>query len=502
MTLFSREPNPAPFSFIPTEQWEGSDGSWNTFGIQVGTPGQTFRVFASTASQETWIPIAGACGPTDPVNCTQLRGIQNGSTTGFNTNASSSWLLANIYSLGLEDNLNYTGNGEYGFDSIGPGLQDNSLSIGHQIVAGIVTNRFMLGIFGLRPKDMNFMDSNNPQPSFMSSLRNQSLIPSLSYGYSAGASYRNQSPASLTLGGYDAAAFKPNNLNFTLNSNATREMVIGIQEIQADNTLVGTVSLLPQGILSFIDSTIPEIWLPLEACLIFENSFGLIFDNYTERYLLNDTVHLKLKELNPTITFKLGANATGGPTIDLTFPYAAFDLEAGWPIYQNQTNYFPLRRALNESQFAIGRIFLQETYLIADYERGDFSISQSVFTADPKPNVISILPVEELDTPNRGISQGVIIGSAVGTFALLTFLCVGIFVYWRFKKKQKKLEASTKADLKQSEAENPYLVEISAGEEGPKELFALNEFTYTRSAEMDAGLVPEMGGKEIMAELP
>ncbi len=50
---------------------------------------------------------------------------------------SSTWLPINLYELGLEQNLNLTGNGEYGFDSVGLELADSGgLTLGHQIVAG------------------------------------------------------------------------------------------------------------------------------------------------------------------------------------------------------------------------------------------------------------------------------------------------------------------------------------------------------------------------------
>lgn len=87
---------------------------------------------------------------------------------------------------------------------------------------------------------------------------------------------------------------------------------------------------------------------------------GLQLDNATGRYLVNDTTHARLKELNPIITFKLGNQTYGGETLNIVLPYATFDLQVGYPIYPNATNYFPLRRAMNDTQYTIGRAFLQE----------------------------------------------------------------------------------------------------------------------------------------------
>jgi len=141
---------------------------------------------------------------------------------------------------------------------------------------GIVTKNFMIGVFGLGPKPTNFSDFNDPQPSYMWSLKNQSLIPSLSYSYTAGASYNN-SLASLVLGGYDASQknlSKQAAQDVQFNMDLGYNLRVGLQEILVTDSLAGTVTLLPEGIMTYIDSTIPEIWLPVPACEMFESAFG------------------------------------------------------------------------------------------------------------------------------------------------------------------------------------------------------------------------------------
>ena len=127
-------------------------------------------------------------------------------------------------------------------------------------ILGIATKAYYLGQFGLGPKATNFTDFETPSPSYLWSLKNQTLIPSLSWGYTAGAAYRlKKVVGSLVLGGYDASRFTPNNMNFTFNSDDSRLLTVGIQTIQATNTLQGIMSLLPSGILALVDSTFPEI---------------------------------------------------------------------------------------------------------------------------------------------------------------------------------------------------------------------------------------------------
>ena len=71
---------------------------------------------------------------------------------------------------------------------------------------------------GLNPRPSNFTNFSNPVPSYLSSLKTQGLIPSLSWAYTAGNQYRlNEVLGSLVLGGFDASRFVPNNLTILFN---------------------------------------------------------------------------------------------------------------------------------------------------------------------------------------------------------------------------------------------------------------------------------------------
>lgn len=117
-----------------------------------------------------------------------------------------------------------------------------------------------------------------------------------------------------------------------------------------------------------IDSSPPDMQLPMSACQAFEQVFGLTYDPTTDLYLVDDSIHAQLQELDPSVTFRLGFLEAGGPSVNITLPYGAFDLQASSPIYPNTTNYFPLRHAANSTQYTLGSTFLQEAYVIADYE--------------------------------------------------------------------------------------------------------------------------------------
>lgn len=108
---------------------------------------------------------------------------------------SSTWSLKDLYGLGYESNLGYQGteyNGTYGYDTLGIQGKGANVSVDHQVIAAIENKKFFVGNLGLSPYQINFTSSTDSSPSLLASLKNKNLIPGLSYGYTAGASYRKK----------------------------------------------------------------------------------------------------------------------------------------------------------------------------------------------------------------------------------------------------------------------------------------------------------------------
>jgi hypothetical protein len=120
-----------------------------------------------------------------------------------------------------------------------------------------------------------------------------------------------------------------------------------------------------------------------------EKAFSLHHDSNTDLYLLFRTT---VKNSRKNSLLRLHARQlTNEPTPHFKILYAVLDLEVGWRSYDKDTyRYLPIRRAANESQFTLGRAFLQEVYLIADYERGNFSLIQARYDPRQKRERISI----------------------------------------------------------------------------------------------------------------
>ena len=245
---------------------------------------------------------------------------------------------------------------------------------------------------------------------------------------------------SLTLGGFDASRFSPNNLTFPFDADDSRRLTLGLQSVTVSNTLQGALTPLSQGALFMIDSSVPDIWLPMSACQLFEQAFGLIYDPLTDLYLVNDSIHKQLQQKEPTVTFKLGITESEGPSVDITLPYGAFDLQASSPIYPNATKYFPLRRSANETQQTLGRAFLQEAYIIADYERSNFSVYQAVFK-EPNPSQIVTIHSTSYTAANSSttlgghhrLNHGDVVALAFGVVVFLGIIMATVTFMYRRK---------------------------------------------------------------------
>ena len=202
--------------------------------------------------------------------------------------------------------------------------------------------------------------------------------------------------ASLTLGGYDTNKYEANNITFIFAPDNEHDTMVAIQSITTpsrDDANPLATEMLPSKVYALIDATVPELWLPIEACAAFEYEFGLMYDNETDLYLINDTQHEILKERNASVTLKLGQGPDSSATVSIVLPYAAFDLRARPPFRNiaNESYYFPIRRA-NSSQTTLGRTFLQEAYIIVDYEVSRFQLGQVVWDQTTSQNLKLIPP--------------------------------------------------------------------------------------------------------------
>lgn len=256
--------------------------------------------------------------------------------------------------------------------------------------------------------------------------------------------------------------------------------------------------MLTAGITPTIDTAVPELWLPQTVCDAFATAFGLSYDSSADRYTISASAHNTLTASPPNVTFTIGSSASGGATINIQVPYAAFDLKASYPIFPNSTLYFPLRRAANDSQYALGRVFMQEVYLTVDWERDVFNISQAVFNSPmPASNIVTIQSVNSTnlittdDNNNDGskkLSAGAIASIAIGALLVILLIIGGI---WFMRRRKTRANTEPTETARVDEKQN-------FGDGAPEAVDHYARDTKSRvggaptDAEIDGQEVPEM----------
>jgi len=252
----------------------------------------------------------------------------------------------------------------------------------------------------------------------------------------------------LAFGGYDQSRFVPNNITFPFDANDSRKPSLNIQAIVSQNLSNEPVNLLPDGAAyTLVDFAESHIWLPVSACDAFASAFNLTYDNNTDLYLVDPSTHAQLVERNLTITFGLGETSDPGKRVNVVLQYSAFDQKATYPIFENATNYFPIRRAYNDTQYTLGRTFFQEAYIRVDYERGNFSVHHALFPAtNAKQQIIAIAALKvgsrvASGDGSRAFSRSTIAGVSVGSVAVLSFIV--FFIRWMLRRRRNVTDIET-----------------------------------------------------------
>lgn len=293
---------------------------------------------------------------------------QRGQTFNQNTSASYTDLGSTLFELPFRSELplGYFGSCIAGLDDIVLGYSESGgLSLSNQTIAGFaVTDPFLShGQLGLTPYPSNITNFTDTHPSILGTLNLEQKVPSSYWAYTAGAWYRGSDAfGSLTFGGFDAARGNQHSvLTIPFATDTNRDLVVSINTIAIAG--LGTVAGLP--INAYIDSVVPELWLPVSACASFESAFGIVWNDTFSLYLINETHHSDLVVRNASVTISLGSgDSSDASTIDITLPYSAFDQQIKYPVIDDSAGnpyyYFPLKRAANSSQYYLGRTFLQE----------------------------------------------------------------------------------------------------------------------------------------------
>jgi hypothetical protein len=212
-------------------------------------------------------------------------------------------------------------------------------------------------------------------------------------------------------------------------------LLVSIEDVKYDSA-DSHGDLSADGFYAFIDSLVTQLWLPVDVCKRFEDAFGLTWNATAEAYFVSEETHNSLLAQNPTFTFTLASRSS---STDIALPYAAFDLNITEPLVQGSQRYFPLKQAQNESQYTLGRVFLQEAYVVADYARHNFTVAQARHPpTSANQNLVAIVPpgVTIGSSNNINLSAGAIVGIVIGVVAVVLVAILAWFYFRRRRRQQ------------------------------------------------------------------
>ena len=400
----------------------------------------------------------------DLENCPDRRGLSyepNSSTTFSRIGSPSDYFSLPVAE---SDFGGLNGSAEAGYDNLTFGWQgNNGPSIQNHTVFSYAAKTPFLGQFGLSHWPIYISNFNDQYQSLLDSFHAAGSIVSYSWSYTAGAHYRiDNAFASLTLGGKDTSKFDGNNLaQFQLGSDDARDLLVTLSAIRVSDTASSPPAQnFPVTVL--VDSTVTPIYLPQSICSYFETTLDLVWDNSTSLYLLNSTQHDTLVTRNASVTFTIESTTA---SVNITLPYSAFDLTASYPLLGVDTNasitsyYFPLQPGHNESEYVLGRTFLQEAYLTVDYDRGNFSVAPAQFQAkvlgpSNSSSLQVIYPPQSGSSNTHGgkhdLSSGGIAGTAIAAVVLVLAL-LGLWFYLYRRRRSRKARQLQEQEAHQHE---------------------------------------------------
>jgi hypothetical protein len=264
-------------------------------------------------------------------------------------------------------------------------------------------------------------------------------------------------PGSLVLGGYDASRITPDTTaTLPLSDGEMLVEVIGITiQFTSEGSQAHNVPFK-----ALIDSTVPYLYLPDAVCDMFVTRYNLAEDSGRNLFTLNATTANTNQLATTGIQFAIGGS-TGGPNgTTIQLPYDALNVLAHWSwgyLAVSEQPIFPIRRQVNTSDYAIlGRPFLQEAYIHANYEPEvkQFNISQQRFPEANTPAQIMTVHAAEVasDDPGNSLSGGAIAGIVIGAVAGVALIA---FALWFFlRRRNRKRQEALKVNPEMAEPKN------------------------------------------------
>lgn len=244
---------------------------------------------------------------------------------------------------------------------------------------------------------------------------------------------------------------------------------VKLRGIEVNEKSSGKTQLLMnfnESVDALIDTTTPHLWLPPKVCDRFAAAFNLTWDEEREYYFLGESgsestsLYNRYKR-NTDIAFKFVLSDSDNnnlfdnerSVVNITAPIASFTSLLAYPFAglgwsDPSLPYFTLKRSVkNESHIILGRTFMQEAYLKANYDPPRFSVHQAIFPVDPEDTDIETLdsglfPLALMEEEENGLSTPALAGIVFAICAVLT----AIIMTWYCRRRKKKAKQRREAE--------------------------------------------------------
>lgn len=149
------------------------------------------------------------------------------------------------------------------------------------------------------------------------------------------------------------------------------------------SALEGGVSFISKTSVAVTGSMVPELWLPLDACSVFGKAFGLTLNVSTDFYFVNQTIYDQLTQINPCVPRSLVLSNNSADCRDhaVRLPVWRFRPRSiiSLVLKPRVETVLSIRRANDSFDHVLGRVFFQEAYVIADFERSTFLVHKALY---------------------------------------------------------------------------------------------------------------------------
>jgi hypothetical protein len=311
----------------------------------------------------------------------------------------------------------------------------------------------------------------------------------------------SDSYGSLILGGYDSNKFINNDVGFPFHKDDQLALTVNLRSITLAYSK-GTMEFKVDAD-TLIDSNRPYIILPTQICNQIARNLQLNWDDTSQHYLISNETHSQLNQLQPVLTFEISPINDTSKLVRIAVPYESLSLRLSYPKIgvHNDSYYFPILRSDDPAQYTLGRAFMQDAYVISDYERKVFQVKQVDWNS-PNFSATRISRIdprgqeEQKPQTNTAAQAGIGIG-----IAILFFLIIIAMIVRARRKKKSNLNEVKEFQKPELEDNSKTLKERAECLDGSERIELDAEGDSVKRTELGVSQRPELGVDGEMHEM-